>query len=142
MELADLRKQIRREIDLAKEDVEARRRAADAGKVAYATLLDHVVVPLLKQVVTILRSEGWGCQTFTPIGSARLVSDRSSEEFIEFDFDTSAGPRLAGRVSVMRGRQGMLVDEQIIAPTKSLDDISEDDVLAFLLPAIRRLAGR
>jgi hypothetical protein len=142
MEMADLRKRIRREIDLAKEDAEARRRAADAGKVAYATLLDHVIVPLLKQVVTILRSEGWGCQTFTPAGSARLVSDRSSDEFIEFDLDTSAGPHLTGRVSLARGRQGMLVDEQIIAASKPLDDINEDDVLAFLLPAIRRLAGR
>ena len=142
MDVSDLRRRIRREIELAKEDAGERRRAADEGKAAYERVLNTVVVPLLKQVVTILRAEGWGYQTFTPAGSARLVSDRSPEDFIEFDLDTSDGAHLAGRVSVTRGRRGVLVDEQVIAPEKALAEATEDDILAFLLPAIRRLGSR
>ena len=100
-------------------------------------------MPLLKQVMMILRAEGWPCQVFTPAGSARLVSEHAANDYIEFDLDASvAPPGVVGRVSLTRGRQGMLVDEQAVAPATPIAEIKEADVLAFLLPALRQVLSR
>ncbi len=143
MDAADLSKLIRRELELAKKDSTERRQTSDASKLAYENLLNAIVVPLLKQVMMILRAEGWPCQVFTPAGSARLVSEHAANDYIEFDLDASvAPPRVVGRVSLTRGRQGMLVDEQVVAAATPIAEMKEADVLAFLLPALRQVLSR
>src|ERR1017187_3160342 len=143
MDVADLRKRIKKEIDGAKQDAEVRRGAGDEEQAGYGAFLAAVVLPLIKQAVVILRAEGLGFQTFTPADSARVVSERSPEDFIEFDLDTSTTPpRVVGRVSVKRGRRGVFVDEQPLAPGRRIGEISEDDVLEFLMRALRILISR
>ena len=143
MDIAELRQRIKREIDRAKEEAAERRRGGDAARAAYEHAIRDVVAPLFKQCVTVLRAEGLGFQVFTPADSARLVSDRAAEDFAEIDLDTSVRPpRLLGRVSISRSRAGVLVDEQPIAPDKPIAEITDDDVLEFLLPAIKRLVSR
>ena len=143
MDVVELRKRIKREIDAAKQDAEARRRAGDEAHAEYGAFLAAVAVPLVKQVVVVLRGEGLGFQTFTPAESVRIVSDRSPEDFVELDLDASTSPpRVVGRVSVKRGRLGVLVEEQPLAPGRRIGEIREDDVLDFLMRAVRVLMSR
>jgi hypothetical protein len=71
------------------------------------------------------------------------VSDHASQEFIELELDASAPqPQVLGRSSVVRGRQGLVVEERPVAPGKSIDELTEEDVSEFLLTEIRRLVTR
>ena len=143
MDVAELRKRIRRELERAKQDPAARRQDIDAAHAAFDALLERTIVPLLQQTAQVLKSEGVGCHTFTPAGSARLALDRGSFNFVEFELDpTALPPHVLGRFSLDREQAGVLVEEHPIASFKPLDQIGDDDVLAFLLPAVRRLATR
>lgn len=143
MDVADLRKRILRELDRAKQDAGARRQAVDAAHAEFARVLARTIVPLLQQTVNILKAEGLRFQTFTPAESARLCSESSSQDFVEFELDPSTLPsRVIGRVSQDRGHRGIVVDEQPVGAGKSLEAIGDEDVLEFLLPALRRLITR
>jgi hypothetical protein len=143
MDVAELRKRIRRELERAKLDPSARRQDVDAAHAAFDTLLERTIVPLLQQTSQVLKSEGLGCHTFTPAGSARLALDRGSFNFVEFELDpTAQPPHMIGRLSVDREKDGVVVEEHPVASFKPLDQVSDDDILAFLLPAVRRLASR
>jgi hypothetical protein len=143
MDVADLRKLILRELDSAKQDAADRRLAVDAAQEAFGNVLRQRVVPLLRQCVAVLAAERFGFQTFAPAGSARLVSERSPQEFVEFELDpASMPPRVVGRVSLNRGRQGIIVEERAIGGDHAIADITDEDILEFLLPAVRRLVTR
>jgi len=57
--------------------------------------------------------------------------------------DTSTHPpHVVGRTSVVRGSRGVVVEERPIARLKAIREITEEDVVAYLLPEIRRLILR
>ena len=143
MEVAELRRQIVREIERARGEAAERRKNADGSREAYAKFIVEVASPLVMQAVNILRSEGVKVQAETPAGVARIGSDTSPDDFIEFVLDTSVRPpRVLGRSSVAISRHNIAVDESPIAPGTPIADIQETDVLAFLVPAVGRLVAR
>jgi len=143
MDVSDLRKRILRALDDARKDAADRRGAVDAASKAYEEFLNAVAVPLVRQAATVLRAEGHLFVVNTPAGSVRLESERAPQTFLEMELDAGGGhPQIIGRVSLSRGRQGLVVDEQPIAPGKAIADVSEEDVTAFLLSAVRRLVSR
>jgi hypothetical protein len=140
MDVSDLRKRILRALDEARKDSSARRQVVDAAAAAYQAFLDNTAVPLVRQAVTVLRAEGHQFTANTPAGSVRLTSDASPQTFLEFELDaTGAEPQVMGRVSLTRGRQGVVVEERPIAPGKSLNDLADDDVARFLVTEIPKL---
>ena len=143
MNVSDLRKGILRALDDARKDAADRRRTRDDAAAAYERFLQDVAGPILRQAADVLRAEKYDFTVQSPGGSVRLVSDRSPQDFIEFELDSSgAAPQVIGRTSLARGRKGLIVEERPIAPGKSAADVTEDDVATFLLSEVRRLVTK
>lgn len=133
MDVADLRKRILRELTPpASAD---RKAAADAARQGYERLLAGVIAPLLKQTSNILKAEGWLCEVHTPSESARLAFASSPETYIEFYLDSTPPAHVIGRSSVRR-KGGIDVQERIVGAGRAVEDLTEDDVLAYLLPEL------
>jgi hypothetical protein len=140
MDVSELRKRILRAIDDAKKDVSARRTVLDAANRAYEAFLDAVAVPLLRQSAVVLKASGHLFDVHTPAGSVRLVAERSPHTFLEIALDTSQpDPVVIGRVSLTRGRQGLVVEERPIAPARPVETLTEEDLAAFLITEIPKL---
>ena len=143
MDVSDLRKRILRALDDARKDAAGRRQATDQAAAAYEQFLAEVAAPLFRQAATVLRAEGQEFTANTPAGSVRLVSDRAAQDFVEMELDASGSqPHVVGRTSVARGRKGLIVEERPIAPGKSIDELTDEDVSKFLVSEIRRLVTR
>jgi len=143
MEVAELRQQILREIERANAQAVERRQSGDAAHSAYAKFIVEVAGPLVVQTVHILRAERLPFQAQTPAGSARIASDTSKDDFVEFVLDTSVRPpRVLGRSSVAIGRHNVVVEEVPIAPGTPISELKDTDLLPFLIPSIGRLAAR
>jgi hypothetical protein len=140
MDVSELRKRILRAIDEAKKDVSARRGVQDAAARAYEQFLDTIAVPLLRQSAIVLKASGELFDVHTPAGSVRLVAERSPHTFLEIELDVSRPePEVMGRVSLTRGRQGLVVEERPIVEGRAIDKLTEDDVVAFLMTEIPKL---
>jgi len=143
MELAELRRQLLREIESARAEATERRQGSDAAHAAYAKFIVDVAGPLVRSTVNVLRGEGLQFQAQTPAGSARIASDKSADDFVEFVLDTSVRPpRVLGRMSVSINRQNVHVEEKPIAEGTPIGKLTEEDLLPFLVPAVGRLAVR
>jgi hypothetical protein len=139
METGDLRKRILLALDSARKDSSDRRRLVDEATRAYESFLANVAVPLVRQAASVLTAEGPRFVADTPAGSVRLTADGSPQTFLEMQLDTSgARPQVIGRVSVTRGRQGLIVEERPIAD-KPVAELVEDDVAKFLIAEIPKL---
>ena len=143
MEVAELRQQILREIERAQAKSVEQRQSAQAAHTAYAKFIVEVAGPLVKTAVQILRAERLPLQAQTPAGSVRIASESAADDFIEFVLDTTVRPpRVLGRSSITAGRHNVVVEEVPIAPGTSISELTEADLLAFLIPAIGRLAAK
>ena len=98
MDVSDLRKRILRALDDARKDATARRAVVDQATQAYADFLETRAVPVLKQALQVLRGEGKPFTLNTPADGPRLVSDASTNTFLEFALDTM---KRAGMVVAM-----------------------------------------
>ena len=143
MDTGELRRRILRALDDAKNDAALRRTEADEAARAYETFLENLAVPMLKQTLDVLKAERQIFVLNAPAGSARLVAEASADTFIEFVLDKSGQrPMVVGRVSRARGRQRVVVDERPLVTDKPIADITEEDVAAYLVAEIPKLASR
>jgi len=116
----------------------ADRRARDArATAAYDTFLENVAGPVAKQLANILKVEGVAFTLFTPAGGLRLASDRNRDDFIELALERGAADlQVVGHISHARG-------SRTVAETVPLkdgfgpDSLTDEDVLSFLLRALR-----
>jgi hypothetical protein len=136
MEASAVRQQIVLGIERAKRTAAERRAVTDAAGRLYGAFLEQVAVPLFRQVVNVLRAEGYPFNVFTPSGSVRLMSDKSADDYIELVLDTSGqAPAVVGRTSRTWGNR-TLVSEETLTPSVPIGEISDADVLAFLVKAL------
>src|SRR5881396_3498750 len=106
MEISDVRKRVLETIDRAKRNAAGRRARVDEAAREYDVFLEHIAVPVFRQIANVLRAEGYPFNVFTPAGSVRLMSDRSAEDYIELRLDTSGDrPAVLGHTSRSRGRR-------------------------------------
>jgi hypothetical protein len=111
---------------------EHRQLVADAER-AYATFLQDVATPVVQQVAAVLKAENYAFTVFTPGDGVRLASDRGRDDFIELRLDTSLErPQVIGRVSQTRGSR-RLDEERPLNPGASVESLTEDDVLEFIV---------
>jgi hypothetical protein len=142
MDVAALRKRILRELDrpgAVKATTAERRATGDTARQQFARLLDTTIVPLLKQTADILKAEGDLCRIHTPSDMAKLAFERSPEDFIEIMLDTAIPPHVIGRSSVRNKKSGTLVEDRIIGVGKEVDEITDEDVVGYLLPELRKI---
>jgi hypothetical protein len=133
MEISVVRQRVLQTIDRARAAAAERRTRVDQASREYALFLDRIAVPLFKQVENVLRAHNYAFDVFTPSGSVRLMSERSSEDYIELVLDTTGDvPVVMGRWSRMRGSRGV-AGERALNPSTSIGELTEDDVLAFVM---------
>ncbi|MGE0448331.1 MAG: hypothetical protein AB7Q29_01975 [Vicinamibacterales bacterium] len=132
METSVVRKRLTDTIERAKRAAAERRTRADEAARAYGGFLETIAVPIFRQVAGALKASGYPFSVFTPSGSIRLMSDRSSEDYIELSLDTAGEqPLVVGRSSRARGRR-VIENERAIAEV-SVPHLTEEHVLAYLM---------
>ncbi len=140
MDVSELRKRILRAIDDARKDAAGRRTVVDEATKAYQQFLETIAVPLLRQAATVLNAAGHAFIVHTPASSVRLAAEKSPETFLEIELDTRhTEPEVIGRVSLTRGRRGVILEERPIATHKPVSALTEDDLSAFLVTEVPKL---
>jgi len=136
MEVSQVNNRLRSAIDVAKARAQSRRQTAAAAEKAYEVFLETVATPLARQVANALKVAGIGFTLGTPGGVLCLAADRARDDFIEFVFAASGEvPQAAGRVSL--SRVSRTIDEVVpIKPGTAIEELTEEDVLEFLVRAL------
>jgi hypothetical protein len=139
METAEVRRRLRGAIERARREAQARRERNDAAARAYEAFLTGRAVPLFHTFASALVGEGHRFKVFTPAGSVRLAAEAAADDFVELSLDADADPpAVTGRTSRGRGRRN-ITTERPLKPGQSIDTLTEEDVLEFLLAAITHL---
>jgi len=142
MEISLVRKRLVDSIDKAKRAAVERRERADEASRDYEQFLSSVAIPLFKQVSNALRAEGYAIEVSTPGQSVRLTLDRPAGDGIELILDTSGPvPQVIGHTSRTRGRRVIETEQPVRADT-AVRDLTEDDVLDFLLRELQPFVER
>jgi hypothetical protein len=142
MEVSEIRRRLRGAIEHARQGAAERRVRTDAAARAYEEFLGQRAAPVFHQFAAALTSEGHLFKVFTPVASVRLASDRSPEEFIEIVLDESSDPPVVmGRTSRGRGRR-MSTSERPIREQAPVAELTEEDVVTFLVQEIAGLLER
>ena len=142
MEVSEVRRRVRAAIETARRGAQERRVRTDRAELEYHDFLRDRAVPLFQTVASALVAESYRFKVVTPADSVRLASDSSPTDFIELTLDTTTDPpSVLGRSS--RGRGSRLVaSERPIKEHVAIADLSEDDVMAFLIEEIPALLER
>jgi hypothetical protein len=142
VEISEVRRRLRAAIDKARRESAERRARVDAAARDYEAFLADRASPVFHQVAAALNAEGQKFKVFTPASSIRLASERSPEEFIELSLDDSSDPpAVVGRTTRGRGRR-TVSSERAIRDGAAIGDLTDEDVLAFLVEEIARLVER
>ena len=133
MEVSDIRRRLRASLEAAKRDAQERRVRSDKAAHEYEQFLRERAVPLFHTVTSALAAEGHRFRIFTPADSVRLAAEGSGEDYIEIGLDTTADPPVVvGRTSRGRGRR-QIATERPVNGDVPIADLTDEDVLAFLL---------
>ena len=135
METADVRRRLRAAIEQARRTGQERRSRRDAASKEYDQFLERAGA-VFQMFAAALTGEGHRFKAFTPAGSVRLVSETASDDFIEIVLDTETDPpSVMGRSNRGRGRR-TITNERPVKEGASVSELTEEDVLSFLLAEI------
>jgi len=141
VEVSHVNRRLKAAMEQARSRAQRRRQQTAEAETAFAAFLDQVATPVTRQVANALKVAGLGFTVATPGGGLRLSADRGRDDFIEFALDTSGDePEVVGHARVTRGSRTS--DDTL--PVKSgaaPGEITEDDVLEFLLRALEPWLG-
>ena len=142
LETAEVRRRVRRTIEQARHDAAERRARAAVAEEQGLRFLEDIATPVARQLVSVLRAEGFVFRLSTPAGAVRLVSDRRREDFIDIAVDaTDDAVTILTTVSHVRGGR-VLTTERPLAADVGIDALTEQHVLDFFLDAIRVFVER
>jgi hypothetical protein len=142
VEISEVRRRLRAAIEKARRESAERRTRADVAARDYDTFLAERAAPVFHQIAAALKADGHQFKVFTPESSIRLAAERSPDEFIELALDSSSDPpAVIGRTSRGRGRR-MVSTERALKESAPIADLSDEDVLAFVVEEITRLLER
>jgi hypothetical protein len=135
LEVAHVRNQLRGAIEAARQQALARRQRLAAAEQSFAAFLERAT-PVLKQLTTALKAEGFAFTLFTPERALRLAYDRSRIDFVELTLETEgAEPGVLLRSSYGRGSR-TVAEERPLKAGAAPDDITDDELLATMLQAL------
>jgi hypothetical protein len=136
VEVSEIRRQLKRGIDRAKARAHEKRQNVAEAERAYAAFLEQTATPMTRKLATALKAEGYPFTVSTPSGGLRLASDRGRDDYIELALDDSGDkPIVVGRIRRTRGSR-TLEDERPIKPGTSPQDLTDADLLSFLVEAL------
>ena len=120
----------------ARERAKRKREHAATAEATYESFLTDVAVPLARQIAGSLKAENYAFTVSTPGRGLRLALDRGQDDFVELTLDSEAEPpTVTGRIRRTRGSR-TLEEERPIRQGASPDQLSEDEVLEFLVTAL------
>jgi hypothetical protein len=120
----------------SRERARRRREQSASAETAFDAFLTHVAVPLARQIAGSLKAEGYAFTVSTPGRGLRLALDRGQDDFVELALESEAEPpTVMGRIRRTRGSR-TLEEERPIRQGASPDQLSEDEVLEFLVNAL------
>jgi len=136
MEVSHVNKRVTIAIERARASAQTRRQTAASAEKAYGVFLETLATPVTRQVANALKVAGIAFTLGTPGGGLRLAADRGRDDFIEFVLDASGDiPQAAGRISLSRGSR--TIDEVVpVKPGAAIEELTEEDVLEFLVRAL------
>jgi hypothetical protein len=135
-EIADVRRRVRLRIEEARRRAAERRTEVGAAERDFATFLTAVGGPIFRQFAQALTAEGYPFKVNTPAGLLRLASERSRTDYIEIELDTQLEPPQAvGRANRAHGARTM-TSERPVRPGARVQELTEEDVLDFLVAEI------
>ncbi len=142
IEVSEIRKRLRQAMDQGKRASAERRTRADAAARAYETFLEQLATPVFRMFSMALKAEGYPFEIFTPAGGLRLMSERSSDDFIEIFLDTDADPPIvAARINRGRGRR-LRTTERPVREQAEVEQLTDEDVVELLVSEIGALLER
>ena len=131
-----MRRRVQAAMTLARERARVRRERSDTAEKAYGDFLDSVAAPLARQLVSVLKAEGYTFSVSTPGRGLKVSLDRSRDDFIEIVLRTDVEePQVVGHIRRTRGSQ-TIDEERPVKPGSSPQDLTEDDLLDFLTGAL------
>lgn len=141
MEISDVRKRLHETIERARRQAAERRERSDEASREFDAFLEHVAVPLVRQIANVLKADGYPFTVFTPSGSVKLMSDRRAEDYIEVALDTSGDtPRVMGHSSRLRGRH--IIESERPVGNGRPGAITEQELLDFLMKELEPFVER
>lgn len=142
MDIAEVRRRLRGAIEQARRDTADRRARVDAAERDYEKFLTERAIPVFHDVASALTAEGYPFKVFTPARSVKLEAVRSQQDFIEIELDAEHDPPQAiGRSSRGRGRR-TVTSERPVRPHAAIADLTEEDVLGYVIAEIVPLVER
>jgi hypothetical protein len=135
VEVSEIRKRLLQTLARAKQEAAERRVLLDRAAAEYERFLKGVAGPVFRQFANAIKAEGYAFTLATPPSGLRLESARSREDVIEVELDTTGAPVVMGRARHGRG-QRVVSTERPIREGAGIADLTEEDVLVFLLEAI------
>jgi len=98
--------------------------------------LEEIATPTVRMLANALKAEGYPFTVSTPTGGLRLASDRGRDDYIEVALDGRGDtPTVVGRIRYTRGSR-TFEEERPIKPGSPPQDVTETDLLAFLVGAL------
>jgi hypothetical protein len=141
METSTVRQRITHLLERAKRSASERRKRNDEAGREYERFLEQIAIPLFRQIAGALKASSYHFTVFTPGGSVRLMSDKATEDYIELSLDNSGErPMVMGHTSRARGRR--VVESERPVAEKAVGDLTDEDVLEFLLKEIEPFVER
>ena len=142
IEVSEIRKRLRQALEQVKRERAERRTRAETAAHAYEVFLADIATPVFRMFSSVMKADGYPFAVFTPAGGLRLMSERSNEDFIELFLDTDADPPVvAARTNRGRGRR-LISTERPVRENASVDQLTDEDVVGFLLREIVQFVER
>lgn len=136
-----LRKRLKSQIDAARRAAATRRERTTAATREYDEFLENRAVPAFRAMANVLRAEGIPFEVMTPSGGVRLVADKSRDDVIEMELDTTLDPPQPMLITVQARGSRILRTERLVKEGSPISDISEQDVVELLLDQITPWLG-
>jgi hypothetical protein len=136
-----VRKRLKAQIDAARRAAATRRERANDAAREYDEFLEHRAVPAFRVMANVLRAEGIPFEVMTPSGGVRLVADKSRDDVIEMELDTTLDPPQPLLITVQGRGSRILRTERPVKEGSPIRDISEEDVIELLLDQIKPWLG-
>jgi len=138
MEISAVKRRVQQSLATARTRAQERRQQTDEATRDYKVFLEVVATPLVQQLANVLKVEGYAFTASTPGDTVRLTNDRGRGDFVELALDTSGErPQVVGRITQSRGSR-RLDEEQPIKAGALPSELTDEDLLEFLMQALER----
>lgn len=141
MDVANLRKRLKSEIDQARRGAAERRDRAKTATRAYEQFLSDIAIPAFRQLATVLRAEGLPFEVQTPSDGVRLVSDRNRDDAIALELDGTQDPPQVLIRSTRTWGGRVMQNERPVKDRTAIDRLTPEDVVERLFEELRPWLG-